>query len=106
MHRTPAAFRAADALSTGDRLSIYVPSLSHGRPGEQLVGQVAHATPRAVRVQLEAARGGTRPVWLPRRALVHLVRRGEAVRADLASWFRPDPDQARVLAECGHRIAA
>lgn len=69
---------------------------------EHLFGVVAAATPKAIRLRLDAVRGATRNLWLPRRALVHVSRDRIGVHARLARWWRPDDTQAIVLDACRH----
>jgi|GEM_PF-4752705 len=92
----------ASDVARGDRLrlSLYVPR--DDRTGEDFKFQakVVEETPKAVRVQLEAARGSSRGLWLPRRALTHLVRGRHGVRARLARWWTPNEHQVGTLAAC------
>jgi hypothetical protein len=98
--RVPQSARRPDAIANGDSLSVYMPPASQNAAGANFAGEVVHCTIKAVRVRLDAARGGSHSLWVPRRALIHLRRNGSKVAADLARWWQPDPEQARVLYAC------
>ncbi len=99
MHTFPGeSIKAAD-LASGDAVAIFLGG-SATAADVRLVGRILDARPKAIRVQLEAARGAPRSLWLPRRALTHLVRDRQTVQSTMARWWRPDERQAGIVDAC------
>lgn len=94
----------ASELASGDTLAILIGTATapNAVAVEHLFGTIMDTTPQAVRVQLEAVRGATRSLWLPRRALTHLVRDRQGVRSKMARWWKADDRQERILSGCRH----
>lgn len=104
MHTLPGESIKAAELVSGDALSIFIGAATapNAVAVEHLFGTIMDARPKAIRLQLDAARGAPRSLWLPRRALTHLVRDQHGVRSTMARWWRPDERQARVVDTCRH----
>ena len=92
---------AAD-LRSGEDISLSLDSELSARSGAatHIYGVVTTTRPKAVRIELVAAQGGIWRVWIPRRALTHLVRDNLGVRGALAAWWQPDDEQARAIDAC------
>lgn len=88
----------------GDHLSILTGALAapSAVATQHVFGTVTATTPKALRVHLDAERGPPRGLWLPRRALTHLVRDRHGIRSKLGSWWQPNQFQARTLDACRH----
>lgn len=100
---TPEIIRSTD-LAEGDSIALLSDAPDNADTDEagQFFGTVVEARPRSVRIELEAVRGATRRLWLPRRALVKLKRDRSGVRGQLARWWIPDDYQAGILNRCQH----
>jgi len=98
----PATPMKAAELAAGDELSILIGTATapNAVAVEHVFGRIMATTPKALRLQLAASRGGTRWLWLPRRALTHLARDGAGVSCKLARWWQPDGSQARAIDAC------
>lgn len=97
------SIKAAD-VAEGESVAILVDAATapNAVAVEHLHGTVIECRPRAVCLALEAVRGSTRRLWLPRRALVKLRRDRFGVHGQLARWWTPDDYQARILDRCRH----
>jgi hypothetical protein len=104
MRTSPGEPIKAAELASGDSVSIFIGAAMapNAVAVEHLFGTIMDARPKAIRLQLEATRGAARSLWLPRRALTHLVRDQHGVRSTMARWWKPDDRQARVVNSCRH----
>lgn len=104
MHNEFSQSIKASELASGDSLAILIGSATapNAVAVEHLFGTIVDTTPKAIRVQLEAVRGATRSLWLPRRALTHLVRDRQGIRSKMARWWSADDRQAGILNACRH----
>lgn len=85
----------------GDQLIIALPyEAIDTQPTAAIAGVVVGTTPKAIRLNLAAERGGSQSLWLPRRALTRLTRDKRGLRADLARWWRPDERQRGAVQAC------
>lgn len=91
----------ASAIALGETVSIRLKTGS-GEPEAFLMGDIVASTPKAVRMQLIPHNGPGRRVWLPRRALTHLVRDRNGVQSAMARWWAPNEAQAPIIDACRH----
>ena len=92
----------AAELCAGDELAILIGSATapNAVAVEHVFARIMSTTPKAVRLQLAASRGGDRWLWMPRRALTHLARDGAGVSCKLARWWQPNAVQSRAIDAC------